>query len=173
MQMPEPEPVQEPLPQDPPPPMEYGVDNADGAGADDNRENNGVNVEAQKAAGTLSYILNDASEETLNSTIKQVIAAAVKNPNMTQKLKDNIEDKINGDGNNDEDGEGNEEEEADPTMAENRKRAVSGLIDEALDEIFGVDGNERKKGKKKTMTRPETKLFNDTDFRDNPFTSPY
>ena len=168
--MPMPEPA--PMPQTPPPPPTDGDDGMSDMGGDGSKkDNNGVDNEAQKAAGTLSYILNDANEETLNATIKQIVAAAIKNPNMSQKLKDNIEDKINGeDDSKDEDGEDNSDEN--PDLSENRKSKINGLIDEALSELFNTDDTNAK-SKKKSRTRPESKFLSDTNLKQNPFVSPY
>lgn len=158
-------------------PMSDDVNGGDNP-ADDNVEanapdSNGVDNKAQKAAGELSYILPDASEETVDYVMGMLAPAVGKNENVgdddvdkwSEKMKSGDDKKSDEDENNDNENEETPEGDNDDMTMESRNY-IDNLIAETLQEYFNVN-DERK------YTRQEKKLDKTYIDDENPFSSPF
>ena len=126
-------------------PMPDDMNNEEPEGMNnDNEENdvNGVDNKAQKAAGELSYILPDASEETVDYVMGMIAPAVGKNSNVgdndiekwSEKMTNN-DDSSDEDEENSENPEGEEdtqENEPDDNMPMESRRMLNKIITETL-----------------------------------------
>lgn len=104
-------------------PMPDDMNNEEPEGMNnDNEENdvNGVDNKAQKAAGELSYILPDASEETVDYVMGMIAPAVGKNSNVGDNDIEKWSEKMsNNDDSSDEDEENSENPEGEEDTQEN------------------------------------------------------
>ena len=158
-------------------PMSDDVNGGDNPVGDNDEANapdsNGVDNKAQKAAGELSYILPDASEETVDYVMGMLAPAVGKNDNVgddnvekwSEKMKSGDDKKSDEDENNDNENEETPEGDNED-MAMESINYIDNLISETLQEYFNVND-------KRENTRPEKKLDKTYIGDENPFSSPF